>query len=217
MNAKDLNMLAYLDQLHDAGIDSIKIEGRNKKAFYVATVVSAYRRVLDGEPVSQVADELLSISHRPYSTGFYFGEGQQASQYDGYEQETMHVADVISCTLADRSIVADGQGLVDGSMDSDGQSYWLEVLCRNRFSEQDQLEVLEPFQPIHRVVVHDLNWLPDAEEGEQPLPLQPVPVANRTCNRYRFLIGRLVQPGSFLRIRQHRRSARHDGKAGGNQ
>lgn len=50
MNAKDLNMLAHLQALADAGVDSIKIEGRNKKAFYVATVVGAYRRVLDGEP-----------------------------------------------------------------------------------------------------------------------------------------------------------------------
>ena len=45
MNAKDLNMLAHLQALADAGVDSIKIEGRNKKAFYVATVVGAYRPV----------------------------------------------------------------------------------------------------------------------------------------------------------------------------
>ena len=48
MNSKDLNMLAHLDELIAAGVDSIKIEGRVKKAFYVATVVNAYRQVLDG-------------------------------------------------------------------------------------------------------------------------------------------------------------------------
>ena len=70
MNAKDMNMLAHLRELARAGVDSIKIEGRNKKAFYVASVVGAYRRVLDGEPPAAVADELLAVSHRPYGTGF---------------------------------------------------------------------------------------------------------------------------------------------------
>lgn len=101
MNAKDLNMLAHLRELADAGVDSIKIEGRNKKAFYVATVVGAYRRVLDGEPAQDVADELLAVSHRPYGTGFYFGEAEQAPAYDGYEQQTMHVADVVACEPAE--------------------------------------------------------------------------------------------------------------------
>ena len=96
MNAKDMNMLAHLRELARAGVDSIKIEGRNKKAFYVATVVGAYRRVLDGEPPEVVADELLAVSHRPYGTGFYFSEAEQATAYDGYEQETMHVADVVA-------------------------------------------------------------------------------------------------------------------------
>ena len=100
MNAKDLNMLAHLRALADAGVDSIKIEGRNKKAFYVATVVGAYRRVLDGEPPEAVAAELAAVSHRPYGTGFYFDEAEQACAYDGYEQETMHVADVVACAPA---------------------------------------------------------------------------------------------------------------------
>ena len=53
MNAQDLNMLAHLDDLAAAGIDSFKIEGRNKKAFYVASVVRAYRLALDGVPSSE--------------------------------------------------------------------------------------------------------------------------------------------------------------------
>ncbi|MFR5092093.1 MAG: peptidase U32 family protein [Adlercreutzia equolifaciens] len=116
MNAKDMNMLAHLRELARVGVDSIKIEGRNKKAFYVASVVGAYRRVLDGEPPAAVADELLAVSHRPYGTGFYFSEAEQAPAYDGYEQETMHVADVAACR--------------DG---------FLYVLCRNRFAEGDEL------------------------------------------------------------------------------
>ena len=48
LNSKDLNMLSHIEDLRRAGVDSIKIEGRVKKAFYVATVVNAYRHVLDG-------------------------------------------------------------------------------------------------------------------------------------------------------------------------
>ena len=77
MNAQDLNMLAHLDDLAAAGIDSFKIEGRNKKAFYVASVVRAYRLALDGVPSSELADELLAVSHRPYGTGFYYGDARQ--------------------------------------------------------------------------------------------------------------------------------------------
>lgn len=61
-----------------AGIDSFKIEGRNKKAFYVASVVRAYRLALDGVPSSELADELLAVSHRPYGTGFYYGDARQS-------------------------------------------------------------------------------------------------------------------------------------------
>ena len=113
MNAKDMNMLAHLRALADAGVNSIKIEGRNKKAFYVATVVGAYRRVLDGEPPEAVADELLAVSHRPYGTGFYFDEAEQAPAYDGYEQETMHVADVVASSL--RHPERNAQREVEGS------------------------------------------------------------------------------------------------------
>ena len=130
MNAKDLNMIAHLDELARAGVDSIKIEGRNKKAFYVATVVGAYRRALDGASAEEVASELLSVSHRPYSTGFYFDEADQAPDFDGYEQEAMHVADVVSCKQMGDA------------------SYYVTTRCRNRYAEADELEVLAPFAPV---------------------------------------------------------------------
>lgn len=202
MNAKDLNMLAHLRELAEAGVDSIKIEGRNKKAFYVATVVGAYRRVLDGEAPEAVADELAAVSHRPYGTGFYFDEAEQAPAYDGYEQETMHVADAIGC--------------------DDGR---LHVLCRNRFAEGDQLEVLAPHEPARAITVRDLHWLgtfgPDNhDEGAPATPeealaraaradWEAVACANRSCNVYRLVVDAPVPPGSYLRTRTFRRSARH--------
>ncbi len=211
MNAKDLNMLAHLQALADAGVDSIKIEGRNKKAFYVATVVGAYRRVLDGEPPDEVADELLAVSHRPYGTGFYFSEAEQATAYDGYEQETMHIADVVA-----------------------GDPHHLYLLCRNRFAEGDELEVLAPHEPSRRLIVRGLHWLntfgPDNHDEDAPATVEEAltrattadweaaAVANRSCNLYRILVeggacggapAAHVPEGSFLRKRTFRRSARH--------
>ncbi|WP_366513249.1 peptidase U32 family protein [uncultured Ellagibacter sp.] len=177
MNAKDMNMLAHLDALRAAGVDSIKIEGRNKKAFYVASVVNAYRQVLDGAPVADFAPELEAVSHRPYGTGFFFGEAEQAPNYDGYEQQAMHVADVVAADPEDRTIVA---------------------RCRNRFAEGEELEVLSPRVPITRVVVRNLTWLPDPTESDpDPAPV-PVPVANRSCGIYRFTVGTGVGEGAVV-------------------
>lgn len=192
MNAKDLNMIEHLDELAAVGVDSIKIEGRNKKAFYVASVVSAYRRALDGAPLDEVVPELLDVSHRPYGTGFYFGEAEQAPDYDGYEQETLHVADVAAC-------------------EPDEAGGWLvDAICRNRFEEGDVLEVLAPHERPWAVTVRGLTWLPDPTEDDPAPDHVLVAVANRSCNRYRFAVERAIEPGAFLRVRRHRRSARHE-------
>lgn len=189
MNAKDMNMLAHLGELERAGVNSIKIEGRNKKAFYVATVVCAYRRVLDGEAPENVESELLNISHRPYGTGFYFGEAEQAVDVDGYEQETIHVADVLGCRELESGFL------------------W-EVRCRNRFEEGEELEVLKP-SGVGRVKIENLEWIPQDAADEFGQSAVAVPVANRSSNIYRFATETAAVPGSFLRTRKFRRSARH--------
>lgn len=226
MNAKDLNMLAHLRALADAGVNSIKIEGRNKKAFYVATVVGAYRRVLDGEPSEAVAAELAAVSHRPYGTGFYFDEAKQACAYDGYGQETMHVADVVACAPAcgEGSGAVAGQGSRPRHLAEEGARY-LYVLCRNRFAERDELEILAPHEPTRAVAVRDLCWLstfgPDNHDENAPSTVEealarataadwePAAAANRSCNLYRIAVDGPVPLGSFLRKRTFRRSARH--------
>lgn len=191
MNAKDLNMLGHLAELKEAGIDSVKIEGRNKKAFYVATVVGAYRRVLDGERGSGAAEELYSVSHRPYSEGFYFGNPEQAVDYDGYEQETIHVADVVSCKPSE-----------DG--------FDVELRCRNRFVEGDVLEALIPRTPTRQITVRELCWVSDPDQPDASF-FRPCEVANRSCNIYKISSDVVVPEGSFLRSRIFRRSARSNG------
>ncbi|MEE8722999.1 MAG: peptidase U32 family protein, partial [Eggerthellaceae bacterium] len=100
MNAQDLNMIRHLDELAAAGVDSFKIEGRNKRAFYVATVVRAYRQALDGGDAEAAEAELNTISHRPYSTGFYYGRATQSPERDGYVKEYLHAATVMACEPA---------------------------------------------------------------------------------------------------------------------
>ena len=191
-------MLAHVRELAEAGVDAIKIEGRNKKAFYVATVVSAYRRVLDGEDPAAVAPELDAVSHRPYSTGFYFGEAEQAPAFDGYEQDCLHAADVLAC---------------EAEPSGEGEAYVLEARCRNRFEEGEALEALRPRAAVAHVTVRDLTWLPDPTDDDPSPEPQPVAVANRSGCRYRFRaegLGEAIVPGSFLRARRYRRSARHE-------
>ena len=75
LSSHDMCAVSFLDQLEDAGICSYKIEGRMKTPFNVATAVNAYRHAIDRDlPLEVIERELDSISHRPYSSAFYFGE-----------------------------------------------------------------------------------------------------------------------------------------------
>ncbi len=183
MSAQDLCMIDHLDDLAAAGVTSFKIEGRNKKAFYAATVVHAYRSVLDGADPASVADDLRAISHRPYSTGFYYGMAQQSSELDGYLKECLHVATVQSCEP-----VAEGVWRASAT-------------CFNRFCEGDQLEVLSPRRAVQTIQVRNLTWLPAPKKTtSRPMPVA-VEVANRSAATYSFLVEVPLEPGDFLRIR----------------
>ena len=91
-NSKDLNMIEYIDQILDAGIDSLKIEGRMKTALYVATVARTYRKAIDDckESVEKYKanmdyykEEIAKCTYRQFTTGFYFGKTDETSQiYD---------------------------------------------------------------------------------------------------------------------------------------
>ncbi len=84
LNSKDLCMIDYLDKLRDAGVSSIKIEGRMKTEYYVANITNAYRQALNylGSHKSyklpeKIRAEIYKSSHRDYSCGFYFGDPKQ--------------------------------------------------------------------------------------------------------------------------------------------
>lgn len=184
-NAQDLCMIEHLGELRDAGVDSIKIEGRNKKAFYVATVVRAYRDVLYGGDVEAAKSELLAVSHRPYSYGFYFGDPKQTTNFDGYTQETLHVGDVVSCSAC------------EGSFD-------LKVFCRNKIVDGEILEVLQPHGDVEQIEVSNIRWLGAQGEDREMVCDE----ANRPSNHYLLSCNIPIEANSYLRKRIDRVTSR---------
>ena len=123
-SSADLKCISFLDRLEQAGVRSFKIEGRMKSPYYVATVVNAYRHYMDGDAPLEVCDaELDCASHRPYSTGFYFGEMLRDPNNDGQYRRT--------CTFI--AVVLEHLG---------GDRYLVEQ--RNSFAVGDTLEILSP-------------------------------------------------------------------------
>ena len=102
LNSKDMCTIDHLKDLMDAGIDCIKIEGRAKSAYYAAIVTGAYRHVIDdieaGRPIDKVwRDEVDHVSHRIYSTGFYYGHPGQYTDNSRYIREWQICAKVEAC------------------------------------------------------------------------------------------------------------------------
>ena len=133
-NSKDLCMLPYISEVIAAGVKSLKLEGRMKSAFYVATVVGAYRRVLDDyyeDPQNYVFDHNLmeedsKASHREYTTGFYFNKP------DGSDR-------IFSSSSYVRSY--DFIGIV---LEYDETTKMAKIEQRNRMFKGDEIEVLIP-------------------------------------------------------------------------
>ena len=127
LNSRDMCTIDHLQDLTDAGIDCIKIEGRAKSAYYAAVVTGAYRHCIDdlaaGKSIDPVwRDEVEHVSHRIYSTGFYYGHPGQYTEHSRYIREWQICAIVESC---------DENGL---------------ALCslRNKFSQGMALEAVGP-------------------------------------------------------------------------
>lgn len=178
LSSADLNMIEHLSELEDAGVDSIKIEGRVKGAYYVATVTQAYRRVLDGESPSTVADDLETVSHRPYHTGFFYGTPAQSYEGSEYSQTCTLIGGISTCTQI--------------AENSSGDPRWQASLAlRNRFFTGDELEVLSPHHPVRKFIV-------TAIEDEDGLPVR---VADRTCETYTLTVPFPLEKLDILRKR----------------
>ena len=172
MNSRDMCMIDHLDDLMDAGVDCLKIEGRAKSAYYAAIVTGAYRHVLDdaaaGRPIDPVwRDEVEHVSHRHYSTGFFYGQPGQFYEDARYIRDWQICAVVTDCTP---------EGLATLSL-------------RNKFGAGDRVEVVGPdTKPFSMTapMMTDAEGLPLAE------PKTPQMV-------FTMQLPRPVPPMSFIR------------------
>ena len=140
LNSRDMCTIDHLKDLIDAGIDCIKIEGRAKSAYYAAIVTGAYRHAIDdvyaGRPIDPVwRDEVEHVSHRIYSTGFYYGHPGQYVENSRYIREWQIVAKVESC---------DENGVATCSLN-------------NKFHAGDDLEVVGPDTRPFPITAQDIR------------------------------------------------------------
>ena len=124
LNSKDLCMIEHIKELENAGVCSLKIEGRMKSDYYVASVVNAYRRAIDSkDDLQTLKSELEKTSHRRYTTGFYFNSNDKEYLESSMPVQTaVFVAKVIE----------------------DCKNGMVKVEMRNRFKTGDELEILSP-------------------------------------------------------------------------
>ena len=133
-NSKDLNMIEYIDQILDSGIDSLKIEGRMKTALYVATVARTYRKAIDDYLESEekyranmewYKEEISKCTYRQFTTGFYFGKPDENTQiYDSntYINEYIYLGSIEEVTE---------EGLA-------------KITQKNKFCVGDRIEIMKP-------------------------------------------------------------------------
>ena len=146
MNSRDMCMIDHLDDLMAAGVDCLKIEGRAKSAYYAAIVTGAYRHCIDdvlaGRPLDPTwRDEVDKVSHRHYSTGFFYGQPGQFTSDARYIRDWQVVAVVESC---------DETGLAVASL-------------RNKFAAGDEIQLVGPdVRPVSFAapVMEDMEGFP---------------------------------------------------------
>lgn len=176
-NAKDLCMIEHLDDLIEAGVSSLKIEGRAKSAYYTAVMSNAYKKALgyalNGEKVPEnIVGEAFRVSHRPYCTGFFYDHGDAEQYYpnSGYYREYDFV------------------GIVDGYADG-----MLEITQRNYFTLDSRLEILPP---KGEPVVFEPTEMFNSER-------EPTRIANKAVERYYIPYHTSFPPKSIIRA-EHR-------------
>ena len=173
MNSRDMCMIDHIPALMEAGLSSLKIEGRAKSAYYAAIVTGAYRHAIDaalaGEPLNPVwRAEVDKVSHRHYSTGFYFGQPGQYTAGARYLRDWQVAAVVESCGPDGRALCA----------------------LRNKFSAGDTLELVGPgVTPVSFAVpvMEDTGGLPLREPRtpqmkfylQLPRPVPPLSLLRR--------------------------------------
>lgn len=166
LNSKDLNMISHIDEMVDAGVISLKIEGRMKSEYYLATVINAYRRAIDeyckiGDKYkenSMFYDELIKTSHRAFTTAYTLGDNFDTVNYSD------------SQSVGEKQFIAVvTKGTAGG---------YTEIEMRNRFKKSDVLEILSPSDNLNKTFVvnemydEDGNEIVDAKIVQQKIRIK---------------------------------------------
>ncbi len=172
LNSRDMCMIDHIPELIQAGVHSLKIEGRAKSAYYTAMTTAAYRHAVDaaaeGRPLDPVwRAEVDKVSHRHYSTGFWFGQPGQYTQDARYIRDWQVLAIVKECG-------GDGNALLS---------------LRNKFAAGDALEVVGP----------DLPAFPMTAPMMEGLDGQPLAEPRHPQMEFRMKLPRAVPPLSLVR------------------
>ena len=153
MNSRDMCMIDHVAELAEAGVDSIKLEGRAKSAYYAAVVTGAYRHAVDaaavGVPLDPVwRDEVEHISHRHYSTGFFYGQPGQFTEDSRYVRDWQIVAKVLSCGEDGRALLTlNNKFAVGDALELVGPDVRPQALCAERLWDTDGTPLPEVRKP----------------------------------------------------------------------
>lgn len=172
LNSKDLNMSAHLDKMARAGVCSFKIEGRMKSEYYLATVINAYRRCIDGGFGPVIESELKTAFHRDYTTAYAFGDNAQTVNYA--DSQAKGGCDYIANVLG-------------------GEKGFALVEMRGRFKVGDTLEVLSPTDNFLKTFTVEKAYLSNGEE---------VTDCKRVQEHYKISCPFTLQNGDILRRRK---------------
>ncbi|NLZ45473.1 MAG: U32 family peptidase [Clostridiales bacterium] len=179
LNAKDLCMIDHIDKLAEAGVNSFKIEGRAKSAYYVSVITNAYRKAMDVYKANPndfklpqwIHDEVFKVSHRAYCSGFFFGHPKDCQYYEnsGYIREYDVVAVIDKCE----------NGMIHASQ-------------RNKFFKGDEIEILTHIgEPITIIADELFN-----EKGE------PIETANHATMKFMIKSDMIFPNNAIMRIKK---------------
>lgn len=178
-NSKDMCLLPYLPDVLSSGVESLKIEGRMKSVHYAASVVKAYREAIDSyfanpkgfQVKKEWLEELDKVSHRAYTTGFYYGRPTEKDQIYGTSSYTQ---------------TSDFVGLV---LDYDAETGYATVEQRNNMKVGQEIEIFQPHLSGYRQILQEMY----DDEGE------PIQVAPHPQQIVKIRMDKPVEPYTILR------------------
>ena len=174
-SSRDMCMIDHVGELMEAGVDSLKVEGRAKSAYYAACVTNAYRHAIDAAAANQPLnpiwrDEVEKVSHRHYSTGFFYGQPGEYTEDGRYIRQWQVIAQVESCDEQGNAVLS----------------------LRNKFAKGDRVELVAPgLEPI----AFDVPMMEDMEGLALQEPRNPQML-------FRMKLPAAVEPLALLRIQR---------------